>query len=120
VLWPVFADFQGDVARLGWRQIQHVERIMSVKHPGTFEPEALARLGVIFDDTWESVAAGFEHAGEATRAAARSRLAGILLELVDQQLMTDNLKQRALIIFQTEGIPARPAEGAAALASTTG
>jgi hypothetical protein len=120
LLRPVFADFHGGATRLGWVQIEHQERTMIVKHPGTFEPEALARLGLIFDDAWESLAVGFEHTSEAARAAARSRLAGILLELVDQQLMTDNLKQRALIIFQTEVIPTRPAEVAAASAPATG
>jgi hypothetical protein len=76
---------------------------MSVKNPGTFEPEVLARLGAIFDEAWASLDADFEHANEATRLAARSKLAGILLELVEQQLVSESLKQRALIIFQSGG-----------------
>jgi hypothetical protein len=79
------------------------------RRPETFEPEVLAKLGSIYDETWASVAAGFEQATEATRAAARSRLAGILLELVEQQLVPENLKQRALTIFQCS-TPATTAE----------
>jgi hypothetical protein len=86
-----------------WSQFEFVERTMSVKHPGTFEPEVLARLGAIFDEAWASLAAGFEHANESTRLAARAKLAGILLELVEQQLISESLKQRALMIFQSGG-----------------
>jgi hypothetical protein len=65
----------------------------------TFAPEDLARLGSIFDEAWIALAPSLEHRGDAAIAAARGRLAGIMLELSQQQLVANNLKARALVIF---------------------
>ena len=77
----------------------------------TFEPEDLARLGSMFDEAWAAVAARFAKADEAERAAARARLAGIMMELLNQQLVADGLPQRAIAIFQFADPRAAPANG---------
>ena len=87
---------------------------MSSRRPETFEPEVLAKLGSAYDEAWASLAAGFEHAGETARAAARARLAEIMLGLVEQQLMPESLKQRALTMFQFDAAPAATAEATSA------
>ncbi len=81
----------------------------------TFEPEDLASLGSIFDQAWASVAASFEHADEETRAAARARLARILLQLAARQVGPESLKQvaiRAFLEVPTSFAPAGDAAGA--------
>ncbi len=65
----------------------------------TFEPEDLASLGSIFDQAWASVAAGYEHADEDTRAAARARLARILLQLAARRVAPESLRQVAVRAF---------------------
>lgn len=74
---------------------------MFTKRPENLEPEDLARLGSLYDQAWAAVAANFADTDAATRTAARSRLAGIMLELLEQQLVSEGLKQRAVSVFQT-------------------
>ena len=88
----------------------------------TFEPEDLASLGSIFDQAWASVAASFEHADEDTRAAARARLARILLQLAARQVGPDSLKQvavRAFLEIPTSFAPAGDASTDAHMAVST-
>jgi hypothetical protein len=87
---------------------------MSSRRPETFEPEVLAKLGSAYDEAWASVAAAFEHAGETAQAAARAKLAEIMLGLVEQQVMPERLKQRALTMFQFDVAPAASSEAPSA------
>lgn len=73
---------------------------MDARRAETFEPEDLKFLGSIFDEAWSAVAAGFDHADEATRAAARTRLAGLLLELADSETNNERIKQAVVHIFR--------------------
>ena len=79
----------------------------------TLDPEDLERLGSIFDEAWSLLAPGLQHRGEAAVAEARARLAGIMLELCQHQLMSGSLKKRALRIFFEDAQPHR-AEGSVA------
>lgn len=65
----------------------------------TFEPETLSRLGCAFDEVWAAIAPSLRQLDDEAKAAARVRLAAIMLELTRSQLADDRLKQRALIIF---------------------
>ncbi len=66
----------------------------------TLEPETLAFLGSTFDETWAAVAATFEHGDDGTKAVARARLASIMLQLADQQVGPEHIKQMAISIFK--------------------
>ena len=112
-LWPVLADFLELPAGLRWYPTVW-EIDMSSRRPRIFEPEELAKLGSAYDEAWASLAAGFEHAGETVQAAAKAKLAGIMLELVEQQLMPESLKQRALTMFQFDAAQAADAEATSA------
>jgi hypothetical protein len=95
---------------------------MSPIRTETFEPEDLASLGSIFDQAWASVAASYEHTDEDTRAAARARLARILLQLAARQVGTESLKQvavRAFLQIPASFAPASDASTDAPLAVST-
>jgi hypothetical protein len=66
----------------------------------TIEPEDLAVLGTVFDEVWSSVSGGLRHADVDRRAAARTQLANILLQLVQgRRLGPDEMKRRAIQTF---------------------
>jgi hypothetical protein len=81
---------------------------MKPQRPETFEPEVLALLGAIFDETWAALAPKFRHAHAIELAAARGRLASIMLGLAEDQLASSDLKQRALAIFTGDHQRAAP------------
>jgi hypothetical protein len=83
---------------------------MTSRRVETLEPEDLASLGSMFDETWAAVAAGFDHADEDAKAAARARLARILLELVDQEDGPELIKQTAVRAFLQSQDSLAPAE----------
>ncbi|MEI9900517.1 MAG: hypothetical protein WDN31_10800 [Hyphomicrobium sp.] len=66
----------------------------------TFEPEDLALLGSIFDEAWAAISPIFEEADAETRAEARTRLAGLLLELTGKEASHEHIKQVVLHVFQ--------------------
>lgn len=71
---------------------------MLARRAEIYEPEDLEVLGSIFDETWDAIAAGFNHADEATRASARMRLATLLLQLAGHQVGQECLRQSVLNI----------------------
>ncbi|MEI9900778.1 MAG: hypothetical protein WDN31_12380 [Hyphomicrobium sp.] len=80
---------------------------MVAERTETFEPEDLKALGSIFDETWAAIAAGFDHADEATRTAARTRLACLLLQLAGDDAGHDHIKQAVVHIFRLAPVPSR-------------
>lgn len=86
---------------------------MVMRRTETFEPEDLALLGSIFDETWASIEAAFEHADEGARAAARTRLAELLLQLAGHEASHDHIRQTVLHVFlQTPITAGRPRSNA--------
>jgi hypothetical protein len=83
---------------------------MRASHPETFGPEVLALLGSMYDEAWASVAAGYAHADRVTREAARAELAAIMLRLAEEQLGSNDLKDKVLRIFMGGSMSAAPAE----------
>jgi hypothetical protein len=79
---------------------------MHAPRPDTFEPEVLALLGSIYDETWACVAAGYAQADPKTREEARAELAAIMLRLAEQQLASNDLKDKALRLFRRASSPA--------------
>ena len=88
---------------------------MRAPRPETFEPEVLALLGAIYDEAWASVADGYVQADRATREEARAELADIMLRLAEQQLGSNDLRDRALRIFKGSSMATVPAEMSAIL-----
>lgn len=72
---------------------------MQVSRVETLEPEELARLGSAYDEAWAAIAPRLSPLDDSARAAARVRLAAIMLELTHFQMPDDGLKLRALMIF---------------------
>ena len=64
-----------------------------------YEPEDLAVLGSIFDETWADIAPEFDHADEATCASVRTRLATLLLQLAGRETGHERLRETVLNIF---------------------
>jgi hypothetical protein len=64
-----------------------------------FEPEDLAELGSMFDESWAAVEPAFEHADEVTRASARTRLAALLLQLAGHESNRESIRRTVLHIF---------------------
>ncbi len=75
------------------------EYAMISTRPETMDPEDLQRLGFLFDETWSAVAAKFAESDAAATMIARGRLAGIMIELLEQQRLSHSLKRLALGIF---------------------
>jgi hypothetical protein len=90
-------------------------QFMRAPRPETFEPEVLALLGAIYDEAWASVADGYVQADRATREEARAELADIMLRLAEQQLGSNDLRDRALRIFKGSSMATVPAEMSAIL-----
>ncbi len=65
----------------------------------TFEPEDLATLGQIFDETWAVIAAALQDSDAESRAAARTRLAGLLLELSGREASPQQIRRVVLHMF---------------------
>jgi hypothetical protein len=63
------------------------------------EPEDLALLGSTFDEAWAAISANFDLADEGTRAEARTRLAGLLLELSGKEASREHIRQVVLHVF---------------------
>jgi hypothetical protein len=84
-----------------------------------FEPEVLAALGSVFDETWKVLAAEPYLVDITTRERARLRLAGILIELAKLgQLNSEEMKAAAIRIFSRGG-PRRSANGDASALNAT-
>ena len=67
----------------------------------TLHPADLKLLGAAFDEAWEVVAAELAQSDTADVAAARARLATIVLELAKlHQLGPDEIKTTSLRIFR--------------------
>jgi hypothetical protein len=79
---------------------------MHAPRPETFEPEVLALLGSIYDETWACVAASYAQADPKTREEGRAELAAIMLRLAEQQLGSNDLKDKALRLFRRASSPA--------------
>jgi hypothetical protein len=105
LLSPPFADFsRPDLRLLSWKS--SVEFQMPASRPETFEPEVLALLGSIYDETWSCVAAGYTQADPKTREEARAELAAIMLRLAEEKLGSNELKDKALRLFRRASSPA--------------
>lgn len=72
---------------------------MHPTRPEKMEPEDLQRLGFLFDEAWSAVAAEFADVDAAARTLARGRLAGIMIELLEQQRLSHGLKRLVLGVF---------------------
>jgi hypothetical protein len=79
---------------------------MRASRPEKFEPEVLSLLGSIYDETWACVAAGYAQADPKTREEARAELAAIMLRLAEEQLGSNELKDKALRLFRRASSPA--------------
>jgi hypothetical protein len=76
-----------------------------------FEPEALATLGTVFDETWAALAAELGPTDDATSEQARLRLAGILMELAKLgQLNSEEMKGAAIRAYSEPGISHSPGQ----------
>jgi hypothetical protein len=76
-----------------------------------FEPEALATLGTVFDETWAALASELGPIDDATSEQARLRLAGILMELAKlSQLNSEEMKGAAIRAYSEPGMSHSPAQ----------
>ncbi|MFA5898442.1 MAG: hypothetical protein WC829_04955 [Hyphomicrobium sp.] len=80
---------------------------MSTQQAEFFEPEDLALLGSIFDETWSTIDPGFRQADESVRSGARTRLAALLLKLAGCESDRDNLRQVVLHIILSTPVAGR-------------
>ena len=72
---------------------------MLARRAEIYEPEDLAVLGSIFDETWAEIAPGLDHADEATCASVRTRLATLLLQLAGHETGHERLRATVMNIF---------------------
>ena len=79
---------------------------MPASRPETFEPEVLALLGSIYDETWSCVAAGYAQADPKTREEARAELAAIMLRLAEEKLGRTSSRTKRYVCFDAPRPPA--------------